>query len=112
MDIDGEGARTDNGCLDRFQIRKELSKSDIQILQNSLRHGEGFLRIVIRIRAIEKYARGFLKARVPGTRNAYIRFPAFVLLVQRFNSCCEDCHGTGIRKVAYPSTLVQNKRNP
>lgn len=96
---------------DRFQIRKELSKSDIQILQNSLRHGEGFLRIVIPDpRDREECAWFFEKHGCPehGMLTSGI-LPSFFSF-NDLNSCCEDCHGTGIRKVAYPSTLVQNKR--
>lgn len=96
---------------DKIQIQKELSRSDIHILQNALRQGDGFIRIVIPDMNERKNCEWFFKkhgCRKHGMLTADI-MPSFFSF-NDLNSCCEECCGTGIRKVAHSSTLVQNKR--
>lgn len=96
---------------DRIQIQKELSRSDIQVLQNALRQGEGFLRIAVPDMNERKNCEWFFQKHgcsEHGMLTADI-MPSFFSF-NDLNSCCEECHGTGIRKAAHPSTLVQNQR--
>lgn len=96
---------------DKIQIQGELSRSEIQIIQNAIFQGEGFLRIVVpdeeqRSKCqcfFEKYGcleHGIVMAEVKAS------FFSF----NDFNSACEECHGSGLRKVVYPYTLVQNSK--
>lgn len=93
---------------EKLQVRKELSKSDIQVLQNTLLQGQGFLRFVILDH--EKSQWFFQKHGCVehGMVTADI-LPTFFSF-NDLNSGCEECHGTGIRKVADPAILVKNKQ--
>lgn len=96
---------------DKIQIYKELTRSEIQVLQNALLQGEGFLRIVISDPIEREKSEGFFQKHgcfEHGMVTADI-MPSFFSF-NDLNSSCEECHGTGIRKVAYPSTLIQDKK--
>lgn len=96
---------------DKIQIHQELSRSEIQVIQNAISQGEGFLRIVIPDIEERKKCEWFLKKHgciEHGMVMAEV-LPSFFSF-NDFNSACEECHGSGLRKVVYPSTLVQNSK--
>lgn len=93
---------------DKLQVHKELSKSDIQVLQNTLLQGQGFLRFVILDHEISQWFFQKHGCVEHGMVTADI-LPTFFSF-NDLNSSCEECHGTGIRKVADPAILVKNKQ--
>ena len=96
---------------DKIQIPEELSRSDIKAIQNALERGEGFLRIFIPDpEQREKCQDFFHKHGCPehGMVTAEI-LPSFFSF-NDMNSACQECHGTGISKMAYPSMVVKNEK--
>ena len=96
---------------DKIKIKKELSRSDIKAVQKSLTQGDGFMRIIIVDTAEKKKCEWFFqKHGCPehGMVTADI-LPSFFSF-NDLNSACEECHGTGIRKTAYPAMVVKDKK--
>lgn len=96
---------------DKIQIDKELTRSDIQVVQNAFLEGQGFLRIVITDPEKREKSRWFFQKHgciEHGLVTADI-LPTFFSF-NDLNSSCQECQGTGIRKVVYPDTLVKNQQ--
>lgn len=96
---------------DKIQVHKELTRSDLQVIQNAFLYGEGFVRIVIPNTEERERCQWFFDkhgCKEHGVVTADI-MPSFFSF-NNFNSSCKECHGTGLKKIASPITLVQNKK--
>ncbi|MFW5981086.1 MAG: excinuclease ABC subunit UvrA [bacterium] len=95
----------------RIQVKEELIKSDIKAVEDALREGEGFIRIVIDDLEQRKNAESFYQKHGCIKHSFFTAniLPSFFSF-NNLESACEECHGTGYRKKAYPFLLVKNKR--
>lgn len=96
---------------DKLEIHQELSRSDIQAIQNAFHQGEGFIRIVIPDITEREKCDWFFKKHGCADHGMFTAdiLPSFFSF-NDMSSSCEDCRGTGIKKAAFPDILVKNKR--
>ncbi len=96
---------------EKIQIHKELSRNDIQILQNTLLQGDGFMRIVIPDPVErEENAWFFHKHGCPKHGMVTVDILPIFFSFNDLHSACEECRGSGVSKTAYPTMVVQNKK--
>lgn len=97
--------------MDTVHIEGRLTKSIIGTFQKAIHLGDGFLRLVHVDSLLENGARSFFQ------KHGCIEHGMVALDIQpsffSFNdlkSSCEDCQGTGTKKVALAATLIRDKR--
>lgn len=89
---------------------KELTKSSINLLQNAVKNGDGFIKLSVPNLSNCKEYKELCNENSCLTHQMFtVDIKPSFFSFNDFSSCCSDCKGSGIKKIAHPITLVQNE---